>query len=102
MTGWDFVQGGEAGPRVVRDAEGLGAAVAEALASPAARCGASGAVLALKGVACRFGLPWRVEAQGAAVVVWGVRMGRAGRPVGRAVLVWRGVWTGAGALVGVV
>jgi hypothetical protein len=48
-----------------------------------------GALVALRGVAVRWGLGWRVEVRGAAVAVAGVE-GKRRREV---VLVWRGGWT---------
>jgi hypothetical protein len=81
MTGWDFARGGEAAPRVRPDLAGLPGACDVALSSAAARECAVGAVVALRGVAVRYGLAWRVEAQGASVHVRGRRA---------AVLVWRG------------
>jgi hypothetical protein len=88
MTGWDFARGGEAAPRVRPDLAGLPGAVEAALAAPAARGCAVGALVALRGVAVRWGLGWRVEVRGAAVAVAGVE-GKRRREV---VLVWRGGW----------
>jgi hypothetical protein len=89
MTGWDFAVGGEAAPRVRPDLAGLPGAVEAALEAPAARGCAVGALVALRGVAVRWGLGWRVEVRGAAVAVAGVE-GKRRREV---VLVWRGGWT---------
>jgi hypothetical protein len=88
MTGWDFAVGGEAAPRVRPDLAGLPGAVEAALAAPAARGLAVGGLVALRGVAVRWGLGWRVEVRGAAVAVAGVE-GKRRREV---VLVWRGGW----------
>ena len=85
--GWDFARGGLAVPRARADAAGLGEAVEAALASLAAQACAVGAVVALRGVAMRYGLAWEVAACGAAVRVGGL----AGRRR-EAVLVWRGRW----------
>ena len=96
-VGWDFVRGGEAAPRVRPSREGLGESVCEALRSPAAlRGGAAGAALALRGVADRYGLSWRVEVRGAALAVVAASAGR-GR-AREAALWWRGGWCGAEAL----
>lgn len=88
MVGWDFVRGGEAAPRVRPDPEALAGAVEAALASSAARGCALGALVALRGVAARWGRGWRLEVRGAALAV----IGEDGRRRREVVLVWRGAW----------